>query len=130
MRFLALDIFLFVHSEINIRYRKEGVPYLFQLTLSDFSKFSKLTFKSHHVVMDFLLQVLTSLFADKDDLRLKGAPLAFLIIYVDVSSGLGSLNTIRIIRRNQPICNTWQVSKLPRTIGSSEIWRELKMIRN
>ena len=32
--------------------------------------------------MDFLLQVLTSLFADNDDLRLKGAPLAFLIIYV------------------------------------------------
>lgn len=71
--------------------------------------------------MVFLLQVLTSLFADKDDLRLKGAPLAFLIIYVDVSGALGSLNTIRIVRRNQPICNTWQVSKLPRTIGSSEI---------
>lgn len=51
--------------------------------------------------MDFLLQVITSLFADKDDLRLKGAPLAILIIYEDVSSGLGSLNTIRIIRRNQ-----------------------------
>ena len=71
--------------------------------------------------MVFLLQVLTSLFADKDDLRLKGAPLAFLIIYVDVSGALGSLNTIRIVRRNQPICNTWQVSKLPRTIGSDEI---------
>ena len=76
------------------------------------------------------MQVLTSLFADKDDLRLKGAPLAFLIIYVDVSSGLGSLTTIRIIRRNKPICNTWQVSKLPHTIGSSEILRELKMIWN
>nr|POF10950.1 hypothetical protein CFP56_78788 [Quercus suber] len=105
-------------------------------------------FKSRHVVKVFLMQVLTSLFADRDDLRLKGAPPAFLIIYVDVSSGLGSLNTIRIIRRNQPIfliiyvdvssglgslntiriirrnqpiCNTLQVSKLPRAIGSSEI---------
>ena len=83
-----------MHSEVNIRYTKKGVPFLFQLTLSDFSKFSKLKFKSHHVVMDFLLQVLTSLFAGKDDLRLKGAPLAFLIIYVDVSSGLSFLNTI------------------------------------
>ena len=130
MRFLALDIFLFVHSEINIGYTKEGVPSLFQLTLPHFSKFSKLTFKSHHVVKVFLLQVISSLFADKDDLWLKGAALAFLFIHVDVSRGLGSLNTIRIIRRNQPICNTWQVSKLPRTICSFEIWRELKMIRN